>query len=413
VALLILSACSARPLPIEIAAGSAPDLGAPTDLALPVAPSDQSSLPDLARPRDLAPAPDLAPPPVVFASTTLAQLTRPVLSADFDRDGIDDAYLFGGLVCWGDRAQPLADCLLVLGQNVGNVGDVDGDGFPDLLNAGGTGFTVERSLGNRRFGAYEFHDAGAIGTTTVAAGAFNHDGWPDVVMGGWWPSTRHGYGIVLGGPGGFGGPRVAPIDHGESIPIVRDFDGDGHLDFLDVDLDVETSGRVTVYRGDGAGGFAAAPASTFNGARAFTVGDVDGDGVLDFVYAWSAGPRGPPEGSVGVMHGRGDGTFAPPILYDDGISPWFVVVGDFNSDGRLDIATGSAEGAQGDPMPLHVLRGAAGGTLLPPQRFATGTSGVWLMTTGDYDGDGRTDLLISTYDWKTGQLGADDLLLAR
>ena len=75
------------------------------------------------------------------------------------------------------------------------------------------------------------------------------------------------------------------------------------------------------------------PAGT--GPRALAIGDFNGDGKPDLAVA-NAG-----SGDVSVLLGKGDGTFQDATTYATGTNPFNLVAADFNNDGKLDIASGS------------------------------------------------------------------------
>jgi hypothetical protein len=62
---------------------------------------------------------------------------------------------------------------------------------------------------------------------------------------------------------------------------------------------------------------------------------------------------------------------------------------------------------------VRVLRGRGDGTLMTPTAFATGATATWRLAAGDFDGDGRTDLAVGCYDWATTQVRPLVLLLQR
>ena len=70
--------------------------------------------------------------------------------------------------------------------------------------------------------------------------------------------------------------------------------------------------------------------------------DLDADGSQDLIIAASYWATEFSDGRVLIMRGRGDGTFDTGQAYPTGLPGSVVVtVGDFNSDGRLDVATGN------------------------------------------------------------------------
>ncbi len=129
--------------------------------------------------------------------------------------------------------------------------------------------------------------------------------------------------------------------------VAGDFDEDGHLDLASANT---VGGKISVALGRGDGTFEEA-SSQLSGVlpTGIAVGDFDGDRHLDLVVA-NYGvdlanidgpgnlPSGVGAGSLSVFHGRGDGTFTFAHQIDAGNGPTSVAVGDFNRDGRTDLA---------------------------------------------------------------------------
>jgi hypothetical protein len=65
------------------------------------------------------------------------------------------------------------------------------------------------------------------------------------------------------------------------------------------------------------------------------VGDFNGDGRLDLAVANADSANG---NTVSILLGRSDGTFAPKVDYATGAAPYAVIAADFNGDGKLDLA---------------------------------------------------------------------------
>jgi hypothetical protein len=134
------------------------------------------------------------------------------------------------------------------------------------------------------------------------------------------------------------------------------------------------------------------------GAAIVAVGDFNGDGVLDLVTANEFAPGG--DGGVSVLLGVGHGTFRAAKRIVAGGSPSSVVVGDFNNDGRLDIAVANEPNpdsgitATGGPAQnsISILFGNGDGTFKPS--IDTPTNGALGLAPANFNGDGKLDLIV-------------------
>lgn len=116
---------------------------------------------------------------------------------------------------------------------------------------------------------------------------------------------------------------------------------------------------------------------------AVVIGDLNGDGRADTVVANRAA------NTVSVLMGNGDGSLQSKIDYPVGTSPVGVVLGDFNGDGKVDIATANFGAGT-----VSILLGNGDGTFRPKTDFAVAATPVSL-TTGDFNGDGHLDLAVA------------------
>src|SRR5262249_32336530 len=112
--------------------------------------------------------------------------------------------------------------------------------------------------------------------------------------------------------------------------------------------------------------------------------DYDGDGVLDLAVANAASD------SVSILIGRGDGTFKAQVQYDAGSQPSAVAAGDFNGDGKLDLAVSD----EIKPGKVSILLNQGGGTFGAPASYPTDGAYPHSATVGDFNGDGRLDLAV-------------------
>ena len=261
------------------------------------------------------------------------------------------------------------------------VGDVNGDGRPDLAAANWGASTVSVLLGDGHdgFGApTSFATGGA--PYSVAMGDLNGDGKTDLVV---VNDISNSVSILLGnGSGGFATRTDYSTGSTPYAVAIGDVSGDGK-----VDLAVANSGAntITVLRGTGLGSFGSR-ADFQTGARPVSVGigDLNGDGAPDLVSANSNGS------SVSVLIGNGAGGFAAKADFATAVGPRGLAIGDLNGDGRLDVATANSGGAS-----ATFLLGDGLGGLGSRTDFSTGGSPSSIVV-GDLNGDGKTDAAVAS-----------------
>ena len=173
---------------------------------------------------------------------------------------------------------------------------------------------------------------------------------------------------------------------------VGDFNGDGKLDLVEANFN---TGNVTILLGNGNGTFQAPRSYGTNGApTSVAVGDFNRDGKLDLVVANLVNNSGG-AGSMGVLLGNGDGTFQPVVNYGLGSNPDSVAIGDFNGDGKLDLAVANS-GGYGNPASMKLLLGNGNGTFQPALEFVgAGSPNPSSLAVGDFIGHGRLDVAVA------------------
>src|SRR5262249_50619048 len=175
---------------------------------------------------------------------------------------------------------------------------------------------------------------------------------------------------------------------------VGDFNGDGRLDVVTAQQLTDT---VSVLVGHGDGTFARPQVFAASGQdftpQSMALDDVNGDGKLDVVVK-SVSFLDSDAFQVGVLLGRGDGTFQSPLLgaaQPDGSGD--LVLGDFNNDGRIDAAVADQLGASSGN--LSVFAGNGDGTFQSLVRLdvLTGGNDPVGVAAADLNGDGLVDLV--------------------
>lgn len=128
------------------------------------------------------------------------------------------------------------------------------------------------------------------------------------------------------------------------------------------------------------------------------VGDFNGDGHQDLVVVnySNEGLTVFGTGYVSVLLNLGDGTFGPQTRFASGSFPCSVAVGDFDGDGHQDLVVANAGSIHGDLGDISMFPGHGDGTFGPKFRMVVGT-GLSYLTVGDFNGDGRPDLIEDTY----------------
>jgi hypothetical protein len=234
--------------------------------------------------------------------------------------------------------------------------------------------TSSIGLSTSAFGAGSF-------PVSVATGDFNGDGKLDLAV----ANITAGVSVLLGnGDGTF----QVPVNYAAGLSsfsvAVGDFNGDGKLDLV---VTNENSNNVSVLLGNGDGTFQPhVDYGTGSCPISVAVGDFNGDGRLDVAVANSARNGG--TSSVSILLGKGDGTFETAANYGTGTNPVSVAVGDFNGDGKLDLATANITTNN-----VSVLLGNGDGTFQAAVNFDTGTTADWAAV-GDFNGDGKLDLAV-------------------
>jgi hypothetical protein len=193
-----------------------------------------------------------------------------------------------------------------------SVGDFNGDHRLDAVVGGVSSVTFMLGDGHGSFRAVSSNPVG-LDIACTKIGDLNEDGRPDVAATG--TGTLNTLVLLGRGDGTFAaGENLFSLGIGPQCFSMADFNGDGHLDMSVVNSSSQhLRGVVGILLGDGHGHFSGDVVKTTYPTEfapwATDAADFDGDGHVDLAVANTFPP------SVSILRGRGDGTFAPQVVY--------------------------------------------------------------------------------------------------
>jgi Ca2+-binding RTX toxin-like protein len=269
------------------------------------------------------------------------------------------------------------------------VGDFNRDGKLDLVFTNNSNNTVEvlRGNGDGTFQSNPLILPVGAGPTSVAVGDFQHDGKLELAV---TNGNSNTVSVLLGnGDGTFQAARNIAVGTVPTSVVAVDL-GNGQVDLVVANL---SSNNVSVLLGNGDGTFRSGQTIAVANASNAMVGDFNGDGKPD-VMIEELPPGDAIATSEVVLFGNGDGTLHPGATQLLGSSLFGLAVADFSGDGKQDIAVLNPLGPLGGNL-LEVFSGNGDGTFAtPPDNFPTGGD-PFGVAAGDFNGDGRPDLAVA------------------
>jgi FG-GAP-like repeat/PASTA domain/FG-GAP repeat len=259
------------------------------------------------------------------------------------------------------------------------VGDLSGDGQPDLATASDVEDTVSVFL-NKGRGRFRFSRdyglGGAASPYSVVIGDLNGDGKRDLATAN---AGSDNVSVFLNqGDGTFRIRRAYATAEGPESIAIGDLNGDGKAD-----LATEGDTTISVLLNKGDGSFPAhVDYPIGSGLSSVAIGDLNDDGKPDLAAVTSPA-------DVSVLVNRGDGSFAGRSDYPTGKGPRSIAISDLTGDRKPDLATAN----QAEPT-VSVLRNTGDGSFLAPRNYKVGGAPESLAI-GDLNADQKPDLVIA------------------
>jgi len=301
-----------------------------------------------------------------------------------------------------------------------SVCDIDGDGKPDLIVTGvyglatnGNAISIFRNTSvsgvidsNSFAPPYKF---GLSNTgITVTVGDVDGDGKPDVVVVRGSDSTILVYrNTSTAGSISFAAPVTFASIFNPGVAKIADIDGDGKPDLIVLSYNDANQAYmaqfnvISVFRNTGTtGAISFAPGVIVDhghsdySAEYIAVADINGDGKPDIVASLYI------NGAIDILRNtsipgsiNSTNSFAPPVFYYGGIQPDGVIIGDLDGDGKADIATANDDGT----LSIYHNSGTGGAVSFDPYISVRipNYSYNFIPTIGDIDGDGKPDIVVT------------------
>ncbi|MCA1567660.1 MAG: FG-GAP-like repeat-containing protein [Acidobacteria bacterium] len=290
-------------------------------------------------------------------------------------------------------------------------GDFDGDGVLDLAVLTISGNNTANLPG--KISLYYGDGAGGISSMTtlgggwgndpnsIAVGDFDGDGRADLVIDNGRSEQTHASVFLSADlfqreiPLQWTGPRPSS----SAFPIsafhvtAADVNADGKSDVVAL---VAQSREVLIALGGAAGNFTNFKIFNSGGSRPNDVvaGDFNGDGKLDLAVANGRGFND--RGKVAILPGDGAGNFGTATTYN-AFNPISIVSGDFNGDNKPDLAMtveGGGPAIDGWPSTVSVMLGNSAGTFAAPSFYTTKSFSLAPITAADFNADGKLDIAV-------------------
>jgi hypothetical protein len=280
--------------------------------------------------------------------------------------GTSYVYLYYGNGAGGFSGPKYANLPGTSGSGGVAIGDVNGDGIPDLVSSGG--YIAFGKADGTFTTPLPYPIATVGGVYGVVLADLRNNGLTDIVT-----DSHTAVSVLLSeGKGLYEDGLWTKLPGGAACGVAADYNGDGKPD---VAVNTPTGVAILLGTGIAATPFTTGATMTLADTGCLLTGDMNGDGIPDLLVTT-------PTALVAYL-GNGDGTFTESSSTP--VSPGYVVLADFNHDGKLDFATsggqlalGNGDGTFQSPLPI---------VSNPP------SAGYGNIAVGDINNDGWPDLV--------------------
>ena len=251
--------------------------------------------------------------------------------------------------------------------------DIDGDGDLDGIGSEAVQQVIYRNGGDATF-TFENWGVGGL-VSGMSVGDVTGDGLPDIVASHSGTFSTPGTSLLVNTGDGTFEPEIIVGQSAGALVSLGDLDGDGTPDAVTATPSMTVlpnellrTGRTTFDLYD-----------TANRLWSIHAADLDGDGDVDVLA-----PTQAPDDGVAVLYNDGSGTLSPPIIFSAGTDPEHMAVADVDSDGDLDVALASP-----DTRTVTILKNDSGELVANSAIVLNGRPERVVF--GDVNGDGSPD----------------------
>jgi hypothetical protein len=356
-------------------------------------------------------------PPDLMMSAAVGSLSSGACSSLVVTDAYGLAFIFPGNCDGTFSYPPVQFAIGDMGATV-QLADVNGDGILDFVasgavlpgsggqfgNVAGDEVLVLLGDGSGNFGQSRTY-RGDMSMYSLAIGDVNGDGFPDLISANQGSNTASVF--LNDGKGGFGDPQGEGFGNNNGATnapdtpfAFADVDGNGTIDMVILNSGPYPGNpnQINTFLNDGTGRFSAPittpawPSNTTYFPGGITLADFRNTGRPDLLIV--ANPYTP-----AVMYyapNIGGGQFGNYTMTTPAGAAGPIAVGDFNGDGKLDFVTASMNLTINPSEQLNVFLGNGDGTFRTGQTitFSNGDVAPVLAFTGDFNGDGKLDVMV-------------------